>query len=105
MNERLLHPPPSQLVVDVLHRKAGDDKKGLILFWVQTESMGEVAAVVIARIEREPEGLGSGQESWWLAMWPNKVSDLTGISRNSEPNWKPTRHGVRSTLAILVRCL
>ena len=63
MNERLLHPPPSQLVVDVLHRKAGDDKKGLILFWVQTESMGEVAAVVIARIEREPEGLGSGQES------------------------------------------
>ena len=44
-------------------RKAGDDKKGLILFWVQTESMGEVAAVVIALIEREPEGLGSGQES------------------------------------------
>ena len=36
---------------------------GLILFRVQTESTGKVAAVVIARIEREPEGLRTGKES------------------------------------------
>jgi hypothetical protein len=38
--------------------------KGLILFWVQTESTGKVAAMVIARIKREPEGLRAGEESY-----------------------------------------
>ena len=43
--------------------KAGNNKKGLILFRVQTELMGKVAAVVIAHIKREPEGLRAGEES------------------------------------------
>ncbi len=39
------------------------NEKGLILFWVQSESTSKVAAVVIARIEHEPEGLRTGEES------------------------------------------
>jgi hypothetical protein len=41
---------------------ASDNEKRLILFRVQTESVGEVAAMVIARIERKPELLGFGDE-------------------------------------------
>jgi hypothetical protein len=32
-----------------------------VLFWVQTESTDKVAAMVIARIEREPEVLRAGE--------------------------------------------
>jgi hypothetical protein len=39
-----------------------NNEKGLVLFRVQTESTGNVAAVVIARIKREPEGLRTGKE-------------------------------------------
>ena len=35
--------------------QAGDDEKCIILFWVQTEPIGEVAAMVIAGVERKPE--------------------------------------------------
>ncbi len=42
--------------------KAGDDEEHLVFVWLQTESTGEVTAVVIARIERKPEGLGFGDE-------------------------------------------
>ncbi len=37
--------------------KASDDKEHLIVVRLQTEATGEVAAMVIARIERKPEGL------------------------------------------------
>ncbi len=33
-----------------------NNEKGLVLYWVHTELTGKVAAMVIARIEREPEG-------------------------------------------------
>ncbi len=42
--------------------KAGDDKEHLVVVRLQTESTGEVAAVVIAHIEHKPEGLGFGDE-------------------------------------------
>ncbi len=42
--------------------KAGNDEEHLVVVWLQTEATGEVAAVVIARIERKPEGLGFGDE-------------------------------------------
>ena len=38
-----------------LRCQAGNDEKCLILFWIQMESIGEVAAMVIACVEREPE--------------------------------------------------
>jgi hypothetical protein len=43
-------------------RQAGDDEKHLVVVRLQTESIGEVAAMVIARIERKPEGWGAGDE-------------------------------------------
>ncbi len=42
--------------------EAGDDEKHLVVVGLQTESTGEVAAMVVARIERKPEGLGIGDE-------------------------------------------
>ena len=45
------------------HSQAGDDEKRLILFRVQTELIGEVAALVIACVEHKPERLGFGDES------------------------------------------
>ena len=35
----------------------------LLVFPVQTELIGKVAALVIARVERKPERLGFGDES------------------------------------------
>ncbi len=43
--------------------KAGDDEEHLVVVRLQTEAMGEVKAMVIARIARKPEGLGVGDES------------------------------------------
>jgi hypothetical protein len=40
--------------------EAGDDKKHLVVLGLQTESTGEVAAMVVARIEHKPEGLAIG---------------------------------------------
>ncbi len=45
-----------------IRRKAGNDEEHLVVVRLQTELTGEVAAVVIARIECEPEGLGFGDE-------------------------------------------
>jgi hypothetical protein len=45
-----------------IQRKAGNDEEHLVVAWLQTESTGEVAAVVIACIEHKPEGLGFGDE-------------------------------------------
>ena len=45
-----------------LRCKAGDDEEHLAVVRLQTKATGEVAAVVIARIERKPEGLGFGDE-------------------------------------------
>ncbi len=42
--------------------KASDDEKHLVVVGLQTESTGKVAAIVIARIERKPKGLGVGDE-------------------------------------------
>jgi hypothetical protein len=42
--------------------KASDDEKHLVVNGLQTELTGEVAAMVVARIERKPEGLGIGDE-------------------------------------------
>jgi hypothetical protein len=42
--------------------EAGNDKKHLVVVGLQTELTGEVAAMVVARIERKAEGLGVGDE-------------------------------------------
>jgi hypothetical protein len=42
--------------------EAGDDEKHLVVVGLQTESTGEVTTMVVARIERKPEGLGVGDE-------------------------------------------
>ncbi len=41
---------------------AGDDKKHLVVVWLQPELTGEVAVMVLACIEHKPEGLGAGDE-------------------------------------------
>ncbi len=46
-----------------MKRQTGDDEKRLVLVGVQTESIGQVTAMVIARIERKPEGWGTGEEN------------------------------------------
>jgi hypothetical protein len=43
-------------------RQAGDDEKRIILAGVQTESIGQVTAMVVARIERKPEQLCAGDK-------------------------------------------
>ena len=43
-------------------RKASNDKEHLVVVRLQSESIGEVAAMVIPRIERKPEGWGAGDE-------------------------------------------
>ena len=45
-----------------IRRKVSDDKEHLIVVWLQSESIGEVAAMVIPSIERKPEGWGAGDE-------------------------------------------
>ncbi len=42
--------------------KAGNKEEHLVVVWLQMEVTGKVAAVVIARIESKPEGLGFGDE-------------------------------------------
>ena len=49
--------PTSRIV-----RQSSNDENHLVLFLVQTESIGEVTAVVVARIERKPVGLGVGDK-------------------------------------------
>ncbi len=43
-------------------RQPSNDENCLVLFLVQTESIGKVTAVVVARIERKPVGLGVGDK-------------------------------------------
>jgi hypothetical protein len=43
-------------------RQAGDDEKHLVLVGVQTESIGQVTAMAVARIEQKPEQLCAGDE-------------------------------------------
>ncbi len=50
-----------------IRRKVGNDEEHLVVVWLQTEAMGEVKAMAIARIERRPEGLGVRDESWVLS--------------------------------------
>jgi hypothetical protein len=45
-----------------IRHKAGNDKEHLVVVRLQTELTGKVAAMVIACIERKPEGLGFGDE-------------------------------------------
>ena len=45
-----------------IRRKASDDKEHLVVVRLQLELIGEVAAMVIPRIERKPEGWGAGDE-------------------------------------------
>ena len=44
-----------------IRRKASDDKEHLLVIRLQSE-FGEVAAMVIPRIECKPEGWGAGDE-------------------------------------------
>ena len=43
-------------------RHAGNDEKHLILVWVQKDSISQVTAMVVARIEQKPEPLCAGDE-------------------------------------------
>ena len=43
-------------------RQAGDNEKHLVLVCVQKELIGQVTAMVIARIEQKPERLCAGDE-------------------------------------------
>jgi hypothetical protein len=45
-----------------LQCQAGNDEKHLVVVQFQPESTGEVAFMVVARIERKPERLGTGDE-------------------------------------------
>ncbi len=42
--------------------EASNNKKHLVVIGLQTELTGEVTAMVVARIEHKPEGLGVGDE-------------------------------------------
>ena len=42
--------------------QSSNDENRLVLFLVQTEPVGKVTAVVVARIERKPVGLGVGDK-------------------------------------------
>ncbi len=42
--------------------QAGNNEKHRVVVWLQPESTGEVAVMVVACIERKSEGLGAGDE-------------------------------------------
>ena len=44
-------------------RQAGNKEEHLVVIWIHTDAIGEVAAMVIARIGRKPERLCVGDES------------------------------------------
>ncbi len=46
-----------------IRHKAGNNEEHLLVIWLQTEAMGKVKAMAIARIERKSEGLGVRDES------------------------------------------
>jgi len=83
-----------------MRRQASDDEKRLILFWVQTESIGEVAAMVIARVEHKPERLGFGDESYVVSYVGKK--DLRSFRRVKDQRTKPLSQGVTRPQLILV---
>jgi hypothetical protein len=47
-----------------IQHQAGNTEKNLVVFRVQTELIGKVAAMVIAHTEHKPEQLCIGEESW-----------------------------------------
>ena len=66
-------PPPKNLQLTPSRRlhckaksgimcQAGDDEKRLVLIRFQTESIGQVTAMAVARVERKPEQLCAGDE-------------------------------------------
>ena len=75
-------------------RQAGDDEKHLVLVGVQTESIGQVAAMAVARIERKPERLCAGDEFQEVGYVVQK-----GLRQNGTPLCQ----GVRRPHLILVR--
>jgi hypothetical protein len=42
--------------------QAGNNEKHLVVVWLQPELTSKVAVMVVAHIERKPEGLGAGDE-------------------------------------------
>jgi len=50
------------MAYDSIRRKASDDKEHLVVIPLQSELIGEVAAMVIPRIKRKPEGWGAVDE-------------------------------------------
>jgi hypothetical protein len=68
-------------------RQAGDDEKRLILVRVQKESIDQVTAMVVARIERKPERLCAGDEFQEVGYdVVQKDPELEDISTISELN-------------------
>ena len=47
--------------------RRNERRHNLIVVWLHTESIGEVAAMVVARLDRKPEGLCVGDESQHLS--------------------------------------
>ena len=48
---------------EVTRGRRGERQHNLIVFRAQMESTGKVAAMVVAHIERKPEGWGTGEEN------------------------------------------
>jgi hypothetical protein len=59
--------------------QSGDGEKRLVLVRVQTESIGQVTAMVVARIKRKPESCSLEMNFKKSAMWSKRASDLKDI--------------------------
>ena len=57
-------------------RQAGNDKEHLVVVWIHTDVIGEVAAMVIACIEHRPEQLCVGDKSQHLSDVVQMDSEL-----------------------------
>jgi hypothetical protein len=62
-------------------RQAGNDEKRLVLVGVQTESIGQVTAMVVARMSENQNDCALEMNFRKLAMWSKRASELEDISR------------------------
>ncbi len=76
-----------------IRRQAGDGEKRLILVDVQKDATGQVAAMVIARIERKPERLCAGDEFEEVGFVVKKDLRSFDICRISGLKWHTPSSG------------
>jgi hypothetical protein len=65
--------------------QTGDNEKHLVVFWVQTELTGKIAAMVVAHINQKPEWCWRWIISSWLCGRVSDLVDQQGLWGRTRP--------------------